>query len=163
MRRSVRRSAFDIPSSPDAPWLPEWVLLCKLEGGPDRLTTATSIAASVRPSTNRSLYKIDHFQTTRRFYARPAARPRVVRCPRLRIAHLLMCGSSCKVTSSKELWISRWPWVPQGHVGPVLLKEPIDMVPSTAFGAAIRQLRRGGLKGACRCARRVRRPSIDGR
>src|ERR1043166_3330665 len=32
-----------------------------------------SIAASVRPSANRSLYKINHSQTTRRSYARPAA------------------------------------------------------------------------------------------
>jgi hypothetical protein len=41
--------------------------------------------------------------------------------------HQLMCGSSCKMTSSKELWISRWPWVRQGRVGPVLLEEPIDI------------------------------------
>jgi hypothetical protein len=27
----------------------------------------------------------------------------------VKIAHLWMCGSSCKTTFSNELWISRWP------------------------------------------------------
>jgi plasmid stabilization system protein ParE len=29
--------------------------------------------------------------------------------PRFKIAQLSMCGSSCKTTSSNELWITRWP------------------------------------------------------